>query len=72
MVRDNGRWFPCHGQYDLAALTEQDLGPRMLRERVVSLGGDLRLESTAAGACLSITLPRLQPGGCNGDSPRGG
>jgi signal transduction histidine kinase len=39
MVRDNGRGFPFHGHYDLAALTALSLGPRMLRERVASLGG---------------------------------
>jgi signal transduction histidine kinase len=56
-VRDNGRGFPFHGHYDLAALTALSLGPRMLCERVASLGGDLLIDSTAAGACLSITLP---------------
>ena len=63
MVCDNGRGFPFRGQYDLAALTALALGPRMLRERVVSLGGDLSIDSTAAGACLHITLPLVRPGG---------
>ena len=57
MVRDNGRGFPFHGHYDLAALTALSLGPRMLRERVASLGGDLTIDSIDAGACLSITVP---------------
>jgi signal transduction histidine kinase len=57
MVRDNGRGFPFHGHYDLATLTALSLGPRMLRERVASLGGDLIIDSNATGACLSITLP---------------
>ena len=62
-VCDNGHGFPFHGQYDLAALTALHLGPRMLRERVVSLGGTLTLHSTASGAHLSITLPRVRPRG---------
>ena len=62
MVRDNGRGFPFHGHYDLAALMALRLGPQMLRERVAALGGDLTIDSTAAGACLSITLPLIRPG----------
>jgi len=62
MVRDNGRGCPFHGHYDLAALTALSLGPRMLRERVASLGGDLTIDSAAAGACLSITMPLGRPG----------
>jgi signal transduction histidine kinase len=61
MVRDNGRGCPFHRHYDLAALTALRLGPRMLRERVASLGGDLTIDS-AAGACLSITMPLGRPG----------
>jgi two-component system, NarL family, sensor histidine kinase DegS len=57
MVHDNVRGFPFHGHYDLAALTALSLGPWMLRERVASLGGDLTIDSTGAGACLSITVP---------------
>jgi signal transduction histidine kinase len=62
MVRDNGRGCPFHGHYDLAALTSLSLGPRMLRERVASLGRDLTIDSAAAGACLSITMPLGRPG----------
>jgi len=62
MGRDNGHGFPFHGHYDLAALTALSLGPRMLRERVVSLGGHFTIDSTAAGACLSITVPLGRPG----------
>ena len=56
-VRDNGHGFPFCGQYDLTVLTALALGPKMLRERVVSLGGDLAIDSTTAGTCLHITLP---------------
>ena len=62
MVRDNRCSCPFHGHYDLVALTALSLGPRMLRERVASLGGDLTIDSAAAGACLSITLPFGRPG----------
>jgi signal transduction histidine kinase len=57
IVRDNGRGFLFHRHYDLAALTALSLGPRMLRERMMSLGGDLTIDSTGTEACLSITVP---------------
>jgi signal transduction histidine kinase len=62
MVRDNGRSFPYHGHYDLPALTALSLGPRMLRERMASLGEDLTIDSTGTGACLSMTVPLGRPG----------
>ena len=62
IVRDNGRSFPFHGHYDLVALTALGLRPRMLQERVAFLGGGLTIDSTAAGACLSITVPLRRPG----------
>jgi signal transduction histidine kinase len=62
MVADNGRGFPFHGQYDLAALTTMNLGPTTLKERIMSLGGDLAIDSTEAGTCLQISLPLTQSG----------
>jgi signal transduction histidine kinase len=60
-VADNGQGFSFHGQYDLAALTALQCGPLMLTERVASLGGSLRLDSSEAGARLDIRLPLLPP-----------
>lgn len=54
VVDDDGHGFPFEGRYDLAALASEQLGPRSLRERVASLGGELRLESTRQGARLEI------------------
>ena len=62
IVRDNGLGFPCRVHYDLAALMALCLGPRMLRERMVALGGDFTIDSTAARTCLSITVPLIRPG----------
>lgn len=71
-VRDNGRGFPFRGHYDLTALAALNLGPQMLRERAVSLGGTLAIDSTASGASLHITLPLVRPGGHGAYSSRGG
>jgi signal transduction histidine kinase len=62
-VADNGRGFPFHGRYTVAALTALQLGPVMLRDRVASLGGTLALDSTAVGSRLAICLPLASPGG---------
>jgi len=57
VVADNGRGFLFHGRRDHAALTELNLGPVTLRERVASLGGELAIESAGTGARLEIALP---------------
>jgi signal transduction histidine kinase len=58
-VWDNGHGFPFHGHYDLTVLTDLQLGPVMLKERVASLEGSLTLHSSEAGARLDIRLPLL-------------
>lgn len=55
-VQDNGRGFPFHGTYDLATLDDLKRGPVTLKERVASLNGDLRLQSSPDGTRLDITL----------------
>jgi signal transduction histidine kinase len=60
-VSDNGRGFPFQGHYTLTALTDLQLGPLTLKERVVSLGGSLTLNSSEAGAHLDICLPFRPP-----------
>lgn len=56
-ISDDGRGFPFHGVFDLAALGELRQGPRTLRERVTELQGDLKLKSLDTGTELIITLP---------------
>jgi signal transduction histidine kinase len=70
-VADDGQGFPFHGQYDLAALTALQRGPAMLNERVASLGGSLKLDSSEAGARLDIRLPLLLPADQQADPLRG-
>jgi signal transduction histidine kinase len=56
-ILDDGRGFPFHGTYDLAALATMKRGPRTLKERVGELRGDLMLRSQDTGTELLITLP---------------
>ncbi len=56
-VSDDGRGFPFHGRFDLAALTRAGTGPRSLRERVASRGGRLDLDTGPGGTRLEIELP---------------
>jgi signal transduction histidine kinase len=56
-IEDDGKGFPFTGNFDLAALTEMETGPLILRERVAALGGDLLLQTTNAGTRVVITLP---------------
>jgi signal transduction histidine kinase len=57
VVSDNGHGFPFAGRYDNAALTGTNMGPIILRERVMSLKGRLAIESGKEGARMEITLP---------------
>lgn len=59
-VTDNGRGFPFHGHYSHRDLTEGELGPRTLLERVASLEGTLAIDSSASGARLDIALPCVE------------
>jgi signal transduction histidine kinase len=56
-VEDNGRGFPFHGTYDLAALDAGHRGPVTLRERVASLRGSLLLHSSPQGARIQMKIP---------------
>lgn len=57
LIADDGCGFPFHGQYDLASLDAGKIGPRSIRERVASLGGQLILTTSASGSSLQIILP---------------
>jgi signal transduction histidine kinase len=56
-VADNGHGFAFRGRYDHAALMELRRGPVSLKERVLSLGGSLVIESSESGARVEITVP---------------
>ncbi|HUE45815.1 MAG TPA: sensor histidine kinase, partial [Aestuariivirgaceae bacterium] len=57
VIADNGTGLPEHGRFDERRCAERRIGPRSLRERVVSLGGSLVIDSTPGGVTLSIKLP---------------
>jgi signal transduction histidine kinase len=69
-VTDDGRGFPFRGRYDLAALTDRQMGPVSLKGRVTSLRGELVLTSTLTGSRLEISLPLDQRPRPEGMSPR--
>jgi signal transduction histidine kinase len=60
VVADNGRGFNFQGRHDLAALKRLNVGPVTLKERVVSLGGSLTIDSGPSGARLEIALPVMR------------
>jgi signal transduction histidine kinase len=57
VVSDDGRGFPFRGRRDHEALVASNEGPASLRDRVVSLGGTLAIESQPTGSRLEITVP---------------
>jgi signal transduction histidine kinase len=59
-VADDGCGFPFRGRFDLADLTAKQIGPKSLRERVASLGGELILTSELSGSRLEISLPLVE------------
>lgn len=58
-VDDNGRGFDFSGAMKLDQLVAARKGPLVIRERVQSLGGNLRIESTPGkGARVQILIPQ--------------
>jgi signal transduction histidine kinase len=56
-IADNGTGLPVSGCFDERACLDAQIGPRSLRERVIGLGGGLRLNSSEAGLRIEIDLP---------------
>jgi signal transduction histidine kinase len=57
LVEDDGSGFEFTGRLSLAELEAASLGPRVIRERVRSIGGELAIESIpGCGARLQISL----------------
>jgi signal transduction histidine kinase len=57
VVSNDGRGFPFHGRLEHDELVASGVGPVSLRERLVSLGGSLAIESMPTGSQVEITLP---------------
>jgi signal transduction histidine kinase len=55
---DDGVGFEFRGTWPLEKLASAGLGPRVIRERVLSLGGNLIIESTPTGARIEISIPK--------------
>jgi len=56
VVTDDGRGFGFQGRIDHEALIEKNTGPRSLINRVMALGGQMSIESSAAGARVEMLL----------------
>jgi signal transduction histidine kinase len=57
VVSNDGRGFPFRGRLEHDELIAANAGPVSLRERLVSLGGALAIESTATGSRVEMTVP---------------
>ena len=60
IITDDGCGFGFTGRLTQQELETRNIGPRVIRERVVSLGGTLTIESSPAGARLAMTFPRYR------------
>jgi signal transduction histidine kinase len=58
VIVDDGVGFDFDGIWALQKLVTSGLGPRVIKERVLALGGDLMIESTATGARVEISVPK--------------
>ncbi len=67
IVTDDGRGFRFQGHYDHTTLTEGKLGPVSLKERIISLGGSLAIDSSESGARLEIQFPIARAGAQDGN-----
>jgi len=59
---DDGVGFDFHGAWPLERLVTSGLGPRVIKERVLALSGNLMIESTQTGSRIEITIPKA---GCH-------
>ena len=57
VVANDGRGFPFRGRRTLQELQAANAGPVSLRERLVSAGGSLAIESMPAGSRVEMDLP---------------
>jgi signal transduction histidine kinase len=58
VVEDDGSGFPFSGAYSLDELEILRLGPRSIKRRVRTLGGDLTIQSRPlAGSTVRVRIP---------------
>jgi signal transduction histidine kinase len=57
VVANDGRGFPFRGRRTLQELEAANAGPVSLRERLVSVGGSLAIESMPAGSRVEMDVP---------------
>ena len=57
VVTNDGRGFPFVGRVEHDEFVATKGGPVSLRERLVSVGGSLAIESTANGSRIEMTVP---------------
>jgi signal transduction histidine kinase len=55
---DDGVGFDFQGTWPLDRLVTSGVGPRVIKERVLSLNGNLMIESTPTGARIEISIPK--------------
>jgi signal transduction histidine kinase len=55
---DDGVGFDFHGTWSLERLVAAGVGPRVIKERVLSMNGNLMIESTPTGSRIEITIPK--------------
>jgi len=55
---DDGIGFDFEGIWPLDKLVGSGVGPKVIKERVLALNGNLMIESTPTGARLEITIPK--------------
>jgi signal transduction histidine kinase len=59
-IEDDGKGFPFNGRLTLEEMERTFEGPRVIKERVRALGGELTVESTASqGSRLEIRIPTV-------------
>jgi signal transduction histidine kinase len=58
VIVDDGVGFDFRGTWSLEQLVTARLGPRVIKERVLSLDGNLIIESTPTGARIEISIPQ--------------
>jgi signal transduction histidine kinase len=58
VIVDDGVGFEFRGTWSLEKLVAAGLGPRVIKERVQALRGNLMIESTPTGARIEISIPK--------------
>jgi signal transduction histidine kinase len=58
VIIDDGVGFGFQGTWSLEKLMSSGVGPRVIKDRVQLLGGDLLIESTSSGTRIEIGIPK--------------